>query len=135
MAGGPRSGAGQEEALGQLEVNLVRSRAMAAGAELPAWQQQLRSLVQAGIPMVRGPRPRRRTVCGAGRPSGARREAAGGRRGRARAQALRGKLWKVLLRSEAKRSPGVYQGLVAEALGRRGRRRVRRPDLQSPGWL
>ncbi len=135
MAGGPRSGAGQEEALGQLEVNLVRSRAMAAGAELPAWQQQLRSLVQAGIPMVRGPRPRRRTVCGAGRPSGARREAAGGRRGRARAQALRGKLWKVLLRSEAKSSPGVYQGLVAEALGRRGRRRVRRPDLQSPGWL
>ena len=36
----------------RLEVNLVRSRANIGDAELPAWQQQLRSMVQAGIPMV-----------------------------------------------------------------------------------
>ncbi|KAK9834030.1 hypothetical protein WJX81_004746 [Elliptochloris bilobata] len=45
------SGDNQEEALQRLEVSLIRCRANACSGNLPAWQQQLRSLVQAGIPM------------------------------------------------------------------------------------
>ena len=49
-----RSGVSQEEALQRLEVNLICCRASACRGDLPAWEQQLRSLVQAGIPMVCG---------------------------------------------------------------------------------
>ena len=37
-------------------------------------------------------------------------------------QPLRGHLWKLLLRSEAKGTPGVYESLVSKALGHRKRR-------------
>lgn len=37
-------------------------------------------------------------------------------------QPLRGHMWKLLLRSEAKGIPGVYESLVSNALGQRKRR-------------
>lgn len=89
-----------------------------ASKELNDWQHQLRSLVQAGIPMVTGTKQHTRTsmcISQTALPEPM-----------IYVQTLRGKMWRTFLGLEAVKQEGYYEQLVHQALGDKySKRKVR----------